>query len=37
VGWSFFDLALRKPRPLGLRFRVVLTEVETERLEWQML
>jgi hypothetical protein len=26
----------RKPRPLGLRFRVVLTEGNTERLEWQM-
>jgi len=26
----------RKPRPLGLRFRLVLTEEHTERLEWQM-
>jgi hypothetical protein len=26
----------RKPRPLGLRSRVVLTESDTKRLEWRM-
>jgi hypothetical protein len=26
----------KKDQPLGLRFRVVLTEGDTKRLEWQM-
>jgi hypothetical protein len=26
----------RKPRPLGPRFRIVLTVSDTKRLEWQM-
>jgi hypothetical protein len=32
----FRILKARKPQPLGMRFRIVLTESDTKRLEWQM-
>jgi hypothetical protein len=36
VGWSYSESSLSKAWPLGLRFRLVLTEEHTKRLEWQM-